>query len=77
MLYQHAADNGLHDMDAVVFLGDGAKWLWGIQQQYFPSALTGIDLYHSTERVNAMVDLIQFKGQSCSDRKQAFKDTCE
>jgi len=76
MLYQHAADNGLHDMDAVVFLGDGAKWLWGIQQQYFPSALTGIDLYHSTERVNAMVDLIQFKGQSCSDRKQAFKDKC-
>jgi hypothetical protein len=76
MLYQHAVENGLYDMDAVIFLGDGAKWLWGIQQQYFPYALTGIDLYHSTERVNAMVDLIQFKGRSCSDRKQAFKDEC-
>jgi hypothetical protein len=76
MLYQHAVENGLYDMDSVIFLGDGAKWLWGIQKEYFPYALTGIDLYHSTERVNAMIDLMQFKGRSCSDRKQAFKDEC-
>jgi hypothetical protein len=76
MLYQHAVDNGLEDMDVVVFLGDGAKWLWGIQQKYFPYALTGIDLYHSTERVNTMVDNLQFKGRYSSDKKQAFKDEC-
>jgi len=76
MLYQHAIQNGLEDIDAVIFLGDGAKWLWSIQKEYFPYALTGIDLYHSTERVNAMVDLIQFKGRSGSDKKQALKDEC-
>lgn len=76
MLYQYAIDNGLEDMDAVVFLGDGAKWLWGIQSTYFPYALTGIDLYHSTERVNTLIDLLQFKGRSSSDKKQAFKDEC-
>jgi len=76
MLYQHAVDNGLEDMDAVVFLGDGAKWVWGIQNTYFPYALTGLDLYHSTERVNAMVDLLQFKGRGGADKKQAFKDGC-
>ena len=76
MLYQHAIDNGLGDMDAVVFLGDGAKWLWGIQQKYFPYAFTGIDLYHSTERVNTMIDLLQFKGRYGSDQKQSLKDKC-
>ena len=76
MFYQHAIDNGLDDMDVVVFLGDGAKWVWGIQQKYFPNALTGIDLYHSTERVNLMIDYLQFKGRYSSDQKQAFKDKC-
>jgi hypothetical protein len=76
MLYQHAVENGLDDMDCVVFLGDGAKWIWGIQQEYFPYALTGIDLYHAIERVNAMVDLIQFKGQTGSNKKKAFKEEC-
>ena len=76
MLYQHAVENGLEDMDAVIFLGDGAKWLWGIQNDYFPYALAGIDLYHSTERVNAMIDLIQFKGRYGSEQKQELKDEC-
>lgn len=76
MLYQHAVENGLYDVDSVVFLGDGAKWIWGIQQEYFPYAITGIDLYHSIERVNSMIDFIQFKGQTSSDKKKAFKKEC-
>ena len=76
MLYRHAVENGLDDMDAVVFLGDGAKWVWGIQNEYFPYALAGLDLYHSTERLNDMIDLLQFKGRVGSDKKQEFKDEC-
>ena len=76
MLYQHAVENGLEDMDAVVFLGDGAKWVWGIQNDYFPYALTGLDLYHATERTNDMIDLLQFKGRAGAENKQAFKDKC-
>ena len=76
MLHRHAVENGLEGMDAVVFLGDGAKWVWGIQNTYFPYALTGLDLYHSTERVNAMIDLLQFKGRTGSDKKQEFRDEC-
>ena len=76
MLYQHAVKNGLEDMDVVVFLGDGAKWLWGIQQKYFPYALAGIDLYHAMEHVNSMVDFLKFEGQDSSNQKQALKDEC-
>ena len=77
MLYQHAVEHGLEDVDAVIFLGDGAKWIWGIQQRYFPYALTGIDLYHSLERMSAMVDLLQFKLWDGLKQKKAFKDRCE
>ena len=76
MLFQHAVDNGLLEMDAVVFLGDGAKWVWGIQNTYFPFALTCIDLYHAIEHVNSLVDFIQFKGKSSAKRKQMFQDKC-
>ena len=67
MLYQHAVENGLEDMDAVVFLGDGAKWVWGIRNNYFPFAMPGLDLYHATERLNAMIDLLQFEGRFRKD----------
>ena len=76
MLYQHTVENGLDDVDSVIFLGDGAKWIWGIQKEFFPYALTGVDLYHSMERVNAMVDSIQFKGRFSSDKKKEFKEEC-
>jgi len=76
MLYQHATENGLEAADVVVFLGDGAKWLWNIQQTYFPYALTCLDLYHAIEHVNATIDLIQFTAFGSSYRKQAFKDEC-
>jgi len=76
MLYQHTVDKGLEDMDAVVFLGDGAKWVWGIQNKYYPYALTGLDLYHSIERVSDMVEFLQFKGQFALERKQTFRTEC-
>jgi hypothetical protein len=76
MLYQHAALNGLNDMDAVIFLGDGAKWIWGIQDEFFPYALTGVDLYHSIGHVNDVVELIKFMGKSGSNNKKTFKEGC-
>jgi len=76
MLFQHAVHHGLLEVDAVVFLGDGAKWVWGIQKTYFPFALTGIDQYHAIEHVNALIDLLQFKGRSGEERKQKLKDEC-
>jgi len=74
MLYRHALENGLKKADAVVFLGDGAKWLWGIQKTFFPTALCVIDIYHAIERANALVDLLS--GLRKKGEKQAFKDKC-
>jgi hypothetical protein len=76
MLYRHALDNGLEDVDVVVFLGDGAKWVWGIQEKYFPYALTGLDLYHSIEKIGLLADHLQFKGRAGTDKKTQFTDEC-
>jgi hypothetical protein len=76
MLYQHAMNNGLSEVDAVIFLGDGARWLWKIHEKYFPFAITGIDLYHAIERVSLLTDYIQFKGRSGKDSKNKFEYEC-
>ena len=76
MLYQHAVYNGLADVDAVVFLGDGARWLWKISEKYFPYAITGIDLYHAIERVVLLTDHLQFKGKSSKNSKSKLEDKC-
>ena len=76
MLYQYALDNGLKDMNSVVFIGDGAKWLWKIQEKYFPYALPLIDKYHAIEHVNSMIDLLQFKRKQIASQKGAFSKKC-
>ena len=76
MLYQHAVDNGLADVDAVVFLCDGARWVWNTCRKYFPTAIVGIDLYHAIERISLLVEHLQFKGRSGKTSKNEFKDKC-
>ena len=76
MLYQHAVDNGMLEVDSVVFIGDGAKWIWNIKERFFPNALGVIDQFHAIEHVNSMVDLLQFKGKGGADKKDKFKGKC-
>jgi hypothetical protein len=76
MLYRFAVENGMNDVDAIVFLGDGAKWIWNIQEKYFPQALTAVDQYHAIERLNSMIDFLCFKGRMGADKKKEFKEKC-
>ena len=74
MLRRHALDNGLGDADAVVFLGDGAKWVWGIQERFFPGAITCVDMYHAIEHVDNLIEHVQLKGRSVAARRSELKD---
>jgi hypothetical protein len=76
MVYQHALDYGLNDVDAVVFLGDGAKWVWGIQKEYFPYALTAVDLYHAIEKIGSLVNNLKFLGLGSVKKKEQVTDDC-
>ena len=76
MLYQFVLDCGLKDVDAVVFLGDGAKWVWGICEKYFPYALVSLDLYHAIEKIGPMVNNLSFVGSSGAKKKERFTEDC-
>jgi hypothetical protein len=39
MLWLTAVRNGYQEVKEVVFLGDGAKWLWNMAKELFPDAV--------------------------------------
>lgn len=51
---QEALRRGLGRAAQVVFLGDGAAWIWELARVNFPLALLILDLYHALERVHAL-----------------------
>jgi hypothetical protein len=45
---------GLGQALKVVFIGDGAAWIWELARVNFPAALLILDLYHALERLHAL-----------------------
>jgi hypothetical protein len=43
----------------VVFLADGAAWLWELQRIHFPNAIGIVDFYHAAEHVAKVLDLVE------------------
>jgi hypothetical protein len=43
---------GLGRAAKVVFIGDGAAWIWELARVNFPAAIFILDLYHALERLN-------------------------
>ncbi len=64
-------DNGIDNADQIVFLADGAAWLWNMQKKLFPNAVCIIDFFHATEHLNDIVDLLCFSNEDdrmCSEK---------
>jgi hypothetical protein len=51
LLYALAHQAGLKRAKLVVFLGDGAHWIWNMAAEHFPTAIQIVDLYHAKEHV--------------------------
>lgn len=47
-LWLEAHRRGLQQAKTVVFIGDGAQWLWEMAQALFPGAIQILDWYHAT-----------------------------
>jgi hypothetical protein len=45
---------GLARAAKVVFIGDGAAWIWELARVNFPSAIFILDLYHALERLHTL-----------------------
>jgi hypothetical protein len=44
----------------LVFLGDGAAWIWNLATRHFPQATAIVDLYHAREHLHDLAKLLEF-----------------
>jgi hypothetical protein len=51
-----ALRRGLGQAAKVVFIGDGAAWIWELARVNFPLAILILDLYHALERLHELCD---------------------
>lgn len=53
-----ALARGLAQAQRVIFLGDGAAWVWEIARTCFPQAMLILDYYHASEHIVALARAI-------------------
>jgi hypothetical protein len=51
-----ARRRGLGRADKVVFIGDGAPWIWELRRLNFPNAIEILDLYHALEHLHLLCE---------------------
>ncbi|HUB40588.1 MAG TPA: ISKra4 family transposase [Streptosporangiaceae bacterium] len=52
-----ARRRGAEHTRQLVFLGDGAAWIWHLADQLFPAATQIVDLYHAREHLHELANL--------------------
>jgi hypothetical protein len=63
-----ALRRGLGRAQRVVFIGDGAAWIWELARVNFPDALQILDLFHALERLHTLCDGLY--GAGCAEAKR-------
>jgi len=57
LLNAEARRRGCERIRQLVFLGDGAAWIWNLAGQLFPAATQIVDLYHAREHLHDLASL--------------------
>jgi hypothetical protein len=63
---------GFLDACQIVFLGDGASWIWKLQQLLCPNAICIIDFFHAAENLNKIIDMLKIYGL----KLETFRKEC-
>jgi len=74
-IYAEAVRRGLQAAKQVIFIADGAPWIWKIADEHFPGALQIVDLFHARQHLanlgkSILVDPIQLKSWTSARFKQ-------
>ena len=69
LLRKEAFRRGMGLAEEVVFIADGATWIWELARVNFPGALEILDYYHAHEYLSDIVNLLYGK-QSAAGSKQ-------
>ena len=62
-LRAEAIRRGLARAQVVVFLGDGAAWIWENARLYFPTAVQILDFYHAVEQLGVLARALFGEGE--------------
>jgi hypothetical protein len=71
LMAAEARRRGADRVRQLVFLGDGAAWIWNLATRHFPEATQIVDLYHAREHVHDLARLLEFM---LCDHKQTWLD---
>jgi hypothetical protein len=55
----------------IIFIGDGAAWIWELARVNFPLAILILDFYHALQHVHGLVDAIW--GKETTEGKKRCK----
>jgi len=58
LLRQEAQRRGMAGATKIIFIGDGAAWIWELARVNFPLAILILDFYHALQHVHGLVDAI-------------------
>ena len=88
LLRDEARRRGIGRAQKIVFIGDGAAWIWELARTHFPLAILILDFYHMMEYLHELSQLLygkdtpwagrmkdQWKEQMQKDEVQAVIDT--
>ncbi|MCU0779403.1 MAG: ISKra4 family transposase [Akkermansiaceae bacterium] len=71
-LRAEALRRGLALARIVIFLGDGAAWIWENARLFFPGAIQILDFYHAVEHLGALARALYGEGAFATARQRAW-----
>jgi hypothetical protein len=69
LLRAEALRRGMAKAKVVVFLGDGAVWVWKLARLNFPNAVCILDYYHACEHLNLLCAALYGEGSPLAKRR--------
>jgi hypothetical protein len=69
LLRAEALRRGMAQAKVVVFLGDGAVWIWKLARLNFPNAICILDYYHACEHLNLLSAALYGEGSALAKRR--------
>jgi hypothetical protein len=78
LLRDEARRRGIGHSQKIVFLGDGAAWIWELARTHFPTAILILDFYHMMEYLHDLSHLLYGKDSPWAQRiKDQWKEQME
>jgi hypothetical protein len=69
LLRAEAIRRGIASARVVVFLGDGAVWVWKLARINFPQAVCILDYYHACEHLTLLTDALYGEGSAGAKKR--------